>query len=299
MGVDERMELWWEFQVSEDRRFLEANLLTLRDGPGVETINGDKLKGLRPAVNNDIAAAAIEKLQNLVYLSATRGIQSDVFPVPEESDLEMGNVGSIGQYASWWLHHQEDAAVPPQRRYGTNDENVTLRYQLNAWASHLFNQAELNSVPIPKTNLMRLELKTGVTSDWSRPANNGFGVSYAFPILLAGLVSPIDQTIIIDSPEAHLHPQGQSRMGAFLAKMAAGGVQLLVETHSDHLLNGVRIAIRDKFISPEDVAIYFFTGKEEARVVKLSVSGAGDISDWPDGFFDQSEKDLASLAGWS
>jgi predicted ATPase len=88
-------------------------------------------------------------------------------------------------------------------------------------------------------------------------------------------------------------------MGSFLAQMAAAGVQLLVETHSDHLLNGVRIALRDRLISPEQVAIYFFTGRDDARVVRLSVSRDGGISDWPEGFFDQSEKDLAKLAGWS
>jgi hypothetical protein len=289
----------WDFQVSEDRRFLEARSLTIGTDTGSEIIRSDQMEGLAPVSERLRLPDAIMKLQNLVYLSATRAVDIDVFPIPEDGDLGIGNVGSLGQYASWWLHRQEDATVSKKRSCSTESENLTIRSQLNAWASHLFIQAQINSVPIPKTNLIRLELKTGLTSDWSRPANNGYGVSYVFPILAAGLVSPPGQTIIIDSPEAHLHPRGQSRIGAFLCQMASDGVQLLVETHSDHLLNGVRIAIRDGLISPEDVAIYFFTGREEARVMRLSVSRNGDISDWPDGFFDQSEKDLATLAGWS
>lgn len=298
-SVDETIDLLWEFQVSQDRRFLEAKSLTVHTETETLKLAGEELEGLRPSSAVENVDDALQKLQGIVYLSAARGIESDVFPMPEANDLEVGNVGSLGQYASWWLHRQEDALVSSSRGCGSKKDNLTVRNQLNAWASHLFSQAELNSVPIQRTSLMRLELKTGLTADWSRPANNGFGVSYAFPILMAGLGSPVGQTIIIDSPEAHLHPRGQSRMGSFLAQMAAAGVQLLVETHSDHLLNGVRIALRDRLISPEQVAIYFFTGRDDARVVRLSVSRDGGISDWPEGFFDQSEKDLAKLAGWS
>jgi hypothetical protein len=299
LSVGDDSELLWEFNASEDRRFLEVNTLKFRHGATVEIMAADDLDGLRPKDKGDVVDAVLGRLEKLVYLSAARDIENDVFPIPQGNDLEIGNVGSIGQFASWWFHHQEDAAVPAQRCCGLVETSSTLRQQVNSWASHLFAQAELNSVPIPKTGLIRLELKTGLTSDWSRPANNGYGVSYAFPILVGGLVSPADQTIIIDSPEAHLHPRGQSRMGSFLAQMAASGVQILVETHSDHFLNGVRIALRERLIKPEDVAIYFFTGREEAQVVRLSVSQDGNVSDWPEGFFDQSEKDLANLAGWS
>jgi predicted ATPase len=74
---------------------------------------------------------------------------------------------------------------------------------------------------------------------------------------------------------------------------------MLVETHSDHVLNGVRVAIKEGVIRPEDTAIFFFTGQPEARVIRLSVDRHGTIHDLPDGFFDQAERDLANLAGWT
>ena len=170
---------------------------------------------------------------------------------------------------------------------------------MNAWIGDLFPGAEANAVPVQQTNLMRLQLRSGITSDWVRPANIGYGISYAFPIIVGGLCVDSDQTVILDSPEAHLHPRAQSRIGRFLAQMSSSGSQMLVETHSDHVLNGVRIAVRDGVIGPDQTALYFFTGKPDARVVRLSVDRHGTIHDLPEGFFDQAERDLANLAGWT
>ena len=145
---------------------------------------------------------------------------------------------------------------------------------------------------------MRLELRSGLTSDWVRPANIGYGISYALPIVVAGLCVAEGQTLILDSPEAHLHPRAQSRVGRFLSQIAGSGVQMLIETHSDHVLNGVRIAVRDGLIQPEDTAIYFFTSKPDPRVIRILVDKNGGTSDLPVGFFDQAERDLSNLAGW-
>ena len=74
---------------------------------------------------------------------------------------------------------------------------------------------------------------------------------------------------------------------------------MLVETHSDHVLNGVRIAVRDGLIRADQTAIYFFTGNPDARVIRLSIDKNGTINDLPEGFFDQAERDLGNLAGWT
>ena len=210
-----------------------------------------------------------------------------------------GDIGPIGQFAAWWLYQEGDSEVASGRRCKSDSASPTLRHQVNAWAGQLFPDAEINALPIPKTSLMRLELRSGLTSDWSRPANIGYGISYAFPILVAGLCASKGQPVIVDSPEAHLHPRGQSRIGSFLAQIASADAQILVETHSDHVLNGIRIALREGVIDPAKVTIYFFTNRREAQVVRLSVDRNGTVSDWPEGFFDQSERDLANLAGWA
>jgi predicted ATPase len=109
--------------------------------------------------------------------------------------------------------------------------------------------------------------------------------------------------IIVENPEVHLHPQGQARMGYFFARAAAAEVQILVETHSDHVLNGVRRAIRDEVAAPGDIALHFFQPREQAersyqaQVITPTLDRHGNIDHWPEGFFDQFEKDLGYLAG--
>ena len=106
---------------------------------------------------------------------------------------------------------------------------------------------------------------------------------------------------MIDSPEAHLHPFVQSQMGRLLAQFANADIQIIVETHSEHLLNGVRHAVHQKKLLPEKVSIHFFKGPDgrDHGVLSPSINSTGDIYEWPDGFFDQAEKDLFQLIGWS
>ena len=94
----------------------------------------------------------------------------------------------------------------------------------------------------------------------------GFGLSYSLPVVVAGLVAPQrDALLIVENPEAHLHPAGQSRMGTFLATVAATGVQVL-ETHSDHVLNGIRRAIGEHgVLQPADALVHFFDAKEDGE----------------------------------
>ena len=91
----------------------------------------------------------------------------------------------------------------------------------------------------------------------------------------------------------------QSVVGRLLGRMAGAGLQIFVETHSDHLLNGVRLAVRDGLLNPEDAALHFFgPGGDVGRVMTVAIDRTGAISDWPEGFFDQAERDLAVLSGW-
>ena len=159
-----------------------------------------------------------------------------------------------------------------------------------------FPGVEFNALPVSGTNFVRLEIKSGPTSGWTRPANIGYGISYAFPTLTAGLTAPAGCTLIIDSPEAHLHPRGQARMGAFLAQMASAGVQILLETHSDHVMDGVRIAIRDGTLRPDDAAFHYFTRTENTTtLITPHIDAEGRLSEWPEGFFDQHRRNMANL----
>ncbi len=120
-------------------------------------------------------------------------------------------------------------------------------------------------------------------------------------MIVALLTASPGALIVIDSAEAHLHPRAQSVVGRMLGQMAGTGLQIFVETHSDHLLNGVRLAVRDGLLGPQDVALHFFSMNPDSttgQVTALSLDPHGAIDSWPEGFFDQAERDLAVLAGW-
>lgn len=241
----------------------------------------------------------IDRIERLVHLSAVRSGPSDAFPIPDRSVGHVADVGVDGRFASYWYHEFADSDVPPERCVD-GAGGTTFRRQVDAWLDRLAPGANANVQAIPVASTLALQFRLSDTGEWRRPANVGYGLTYAFPILVALLTAQRGDIIVIDSPEAHLHPQAQSRMGGMLATFAAAGVQLLVETHSDHVLNGVRLAVRDQLIKADDLSLLFFAGAsaEGHGVTTPRIDSSGRIDEWPDGFFDQSDKDVSRLAGW-
>ncbi len=237
-------------------------------------------------------------LNKISYLSAVREGAADAFPLPE-AEGALRDVGIDGSYAPYLydLFADDEVAFAKQK----SDEKATsFRKQLDAWLGTLFPDAQANVQLVPQLSLLNLQFRLSGIGAWRRPVNIGYGLTYAFPILVALLAAEEGQLVIIDSPEAHLHPYAQSQMGRLLAHFAAAGVQILVETHSDHLLNGVRLAVKDRILPSPSLKLHFFTraSQDSHGVISPGIGADGRISDWPDGFFDQAEKDLSLLANW-
>jgi predicted ATPase len=101
---------------------------------------------------------------------------------------------------------------------------------------------------------------------------------------------------LIENPEAHLHPRGQTKLAELAVRASLADVQVIVETHSDHFMDGVRIAVRDGLTSPDKTAIHYFERPDgETVVTSPQIDGDGRLSAWPDGFFDQHEENLEKL----
>lgn len=130
-----------------------------------------------------------------------------------------------------------------------------------------------------------------------RPTNMGFGLSYSLSVVTALINAPVGSVVIVENPEAHLHPKGQSYLGRLIQKTAEAGVQVIIETHSDHLLNGIRVAARLSETYKESTAKVFFVsaGDEQSSVEALPIDSRGEIPYWPDGFFDQQALDVKSI----
>jgi predicted ATPase len=238
-------------------------------------------------------------LARLVHLSAVRGGPAESFPTPDRISNQAPDVGVDGRYASFWYHELADSEIEAARRC-PGEPGTTFRKQIDAWLSRLAPGANANVQSLPVASVLALQLRLSDIGEWRRPANVGYGLTYAFPILVALLAAEPGGIVVIDSPEAHLHPQAQSQMGRLLATFAASGIQVIVETHSDHVLNGIRLAVRDHVLAAGELSLLFFAGssQEGHGVTSPRIDAEGRISEWPEGFFDQGDKDVAQLAGW-
>jgi predicted ATPase len=159
--------------------------------------------------------------------------------------------------------------------------------------SDLVGPVQFEADLVPRTDLATLHVRSTSTDDWYLPTNVGFGISYALPIVVAGLTAKPGTVLIVDSPEAHLHPAAQSAVGRFLARVAAAGTQVILESHSDHVVNGIRRAVVEELIISEDVVVHFLAGR--ADPIQIDLDARGRLSEWPDGFFDQIEADLRQI----
>src|SRR6202012_5567513 len=113
-----------------------------------------------------------------------------------------------------------------------------------------------------------------------RPPNTGFGLSFVAGIIVAGLAAPGNTVLMVENPEAHLHPKAQSLIGEFLARVAAGGTQVFVETHSEHVLNGMRRLVKQLVLAPDAAHLFFFSRDAKAlqpAVMPISISSSGDL----------------------
>jgi CRISPR-associated Cas5-like protein len=256
----------------------------------------DGVVGSQPTEKSD-STKLLDRIANLSYLSAVRAGSSDAFPIPDSVLLSAADVGIEGQFGPYWYDQLVDSEVVERRRY-PGEKATTFRKQADAWLGSLFPGAQVSVQLVSQISQLSLQFRLSEIAAWRRPANVGYGLSYAFPIIAALLAATDGQLIIIDSPEAHLHPSAQSQMGRMLAQFAAAGIQIIVESHSDHLLNGVRLAVKEKTLSAGSLAIHFFTGvsKEGHGVVTPVIDIGGRINEWPVGFFDQSEIDLSRLS---
>jgi predicted ATPase len=155
---------------------------------------------------------------------------------------------------------------------------------------------------ISLTNLVQLRYSyrtkgIGGGSGQFRATNVGFGLSYSLPIVVACLSAKSGELLLIENPEAHLHPEAQLTIGDLLARTAASGVQVIMETHSDHVLNGIRLSIKRQVLEASSARFHFFRRNEEgaAEVQTPIVGSDGMLSDWPAGFFTQWDNTLIDL----
>ena len=289
---------------------------------GFEIVWGNHSKGLwRFKYDKEVDVLNIESEQvssevyqsnlfsnNFHYLQAER-----IGPRPfnEMSDYQvrqLGQLGIKGEYAAHFLAINGQKAIPNSslshpdvklktQRDLSSAKSMDLIDQVEAWMGEISPGTRLKIDAKSDVDLMSFQYSYGDSNPY-RATNVGFGISYTLPIIVAALASTPGTIILIENPEAHLHPKGQVKMGQLLALAASGGVQVVIETHSDHVLNGIRLAVHAGKVDPKDVQLHYFQrqNKEgQTDVVSPKIDRNGRIDRWPDGFFDEWDNSLEIL----
>ena len=260
----------------------------------------------------DVVARLTNGFQFIQADRITPAVQYQQASTPERAS---GWLGCGGEYTVDYLLQNETRKVSPGRVCLRDDLSLPIGLlnqvapteglldQTSGWLQQLSPGVRPRAVPVELADAASLRFTyTGTTMDSGsqqhRPSNVGFGLTYCLPIIVACLAAPTGALLLLENPEAHLHPRGQFALGIMLARCAADGVQIIVETHSDHILNGIRVAAKRESIKHDDVAIHFFSRdveSGESSVASPVLHANGRLSEWPDGFFDEWSKALDEL----
>lgn len=268
-----------------------------------------------PFVDSPSSIPTFITSDNFQFLQANRIVPQTLYPQASHQARATGFLGIRGEYAAALLSAAATDKVPLSRAAPKTIPGVgvtllekisptdNLLDQVAGWLQHISPGVRLNASALKGTDEVMLQYSYAgklreAGSDDYRPTNVGFGLTYSLPIVVACLCSPPGALLLLENPEAHLHPRGQAALGDLLARCANDGVQVVVETHSDHLLNGIRLAVKRKLIDHSKVVVHFFqrsieTG--EAFVESPAILETGRLSNWPEGFFDQWDKDVDAL----
>ena len=238
--------------------------------------------------------------QKLVsYISAAR-LGPEIYLPSCVTEDEGQGVGIKGEFVLDFLERHIELSGLPQILCHPDSKSKGVRVNVSHWLSLISPGISINWERIPRADLLIAEF------NGRRPGNVGFGLSYTLPIIANVLVYAAkiqnekekSALILLENPEAHLHPAGQTKLGDFLARAAKSGVQIIVETNSDHLLNGIRLAVKDDLLKSSETSFYYFEydfKEEKTEVMKPILDEQGFFDEWPDGFFDETEKNLERL----
>ena len=238
---------------------------------------------------------------NLLYIDAERVGPRKFYPLSEAVARRV-DFGARCEYALNYLSLNRNMKMledDPRCFDLPEHREHSLVVVVNHWLQGITPDARVELETIPAADALITEFSFDQPEDVAtrsfRATNVGFGLSYTLPVILA-LLAERGTLCLIENPEAHLHPRGQTKLAELAVRASLAGIQVIVETHSDHFMDGVRIAVRDGLISPKKTVIHYFE-RVEGRTVVTSpqIDDDGRLSKWPDGFFDQHEENLEKL----
>jgi len=241
----------------------------------------------------DKSQQSLDFEETLYYLSANRIGQEQLAELRKNQ-----KIGKNGEFIFGYFEQNKDVIL--NDKLLKFPESGTLKVQVNEWLAYILDlPISLQTEKITSTNIKVSFSSDGI--DNINPFNLGAGNSYLVKVLIVTLMCCQQGTVLIENPEIHLHPKAQARLGEFLAWVAQGGVQVIVETHSEHLINKLKYQVYNESLSTENVIIYYKPSIQE-NFISLQINQQGKFIDddenkimFPSGFFDSTLSELLEI----
>lgn len=238
----------------------------------------------------------------IFYLSAYRIEPQFLYRIENEKELTERYFGKDGEFAIQYLQFHGGEDVKNREFVIGGGEKITIADQVKTWLDIISPGVSpvINVNMSSRTAELKYEYIEGREKTNSyKSVNVGFGITYVLPVVVALVSAKPGDIILLENPEAHIHPRGQRVLGELIAAAGAGGVQVIVETHSDHVLNGIRVAVKRGKLKPENTDFFFFYKDIEDsykhKVLCPAVDENGRLDEWPEGFFDEWDNALLEL----
>lgn len=252
---------------------------------------------------------------NFQYLNANRLEPTSVHNKGYTYVVSLNNLGMFGEYTTHFIevHGNEEIrfdnllhkdSTTKDTVTGKELINNTLINQINLWMGEISPGINIRTTAIPNSDNILLEYvykqPNFVSTNRFKPINVGFGISYSLPVVTSLLSARPGELIIIENPESHIHPRGQAELGKLISLAALNDVQIIVETHSDHILNGVRVAAKEHEKLIDNAIIFFFDKKvEEAEqystITDIEIDKNGELSSYPKNLLDEWGQQMIKL----
>jgi len=237
----------------------------------------------------DFALETESLLKNFYYLGPLREHPWRVYQWSGDTPIDVGQRGEYCIPAILAASHQN-------RRLNRGPKRPLQRFDefIAKWLKDLGMIADFSVKPVAEGRKeYEVLIRVNARSPEVALTDVGFGVSQVLPALVQAFYAPKNSIIWMEQPEIHLHPSVQSSLAdAFISAIRARengkdrNVQLVIESHSEHLLTRIQRRVAEGVIKPDDVAVYFVSqGAAGAKIETLEVDLFGEISNWPPDFF--------------
>lgn len=235
------------------------------------------------------------------YLSALRMGPQDVYQSHTnvvDKHRQLSSRMGMGEYAVYFLNRYGNETIPVETLAYPGSDSMSLSDQTQLWLGEISEgiKMKIHQNGVQYDLLYGYEIPGRITT-YHSALNTGFGISYVLSVVVAILSARPGALLLIENPEAHIHPSGQAAMMKLISKAAINGIQIILETHSDHIVNGALVNWKELQADRNLLSVYFFERDENmnSRPIRLEIGDNGRIINAPHGFFDQMKADLEVL----